>query len=352
MIRGLWWKLLGSLMFIYVLIGGLITPLKPGITSVTPSQATAGQQVTVQVSGYNTHFKSAADNKIWLKLDSTHLIGQSSIDIKTDQVLTATFVIPNDLPTTDQVATLTLIGDNTIDGSFVSPNALFVKRSTANSDTIDAKWMTGSNIVFHQVEGLRFPYRSILNETIRNTFFHVALWFAMFILLIIGLYHAIQYLRTKNLDSDIKSSSYNRIAILYGVLGIITGSIWAKFTWNTWWTSDVKLNMSAIAMLIYLAYLVLRNTSTDFDKRAKISAAYTIFAFAALIPLVFVIPRMTDSLHPGNGGNPALGGEDLDNTLRLFFYPSIIALILLGLWMSHLLIRYQRIREKVFLDKN
>jgi heme exporter protein C len=102
-------------------------------------------------------------------------------------------------------------------------------------------------------------------------------------------------------------------------------------------------------MLIYLAYLVLRGSSTDYDRRAKISASYSIFAFLALIPLVFVIPRLTDSLHPGNGGNPALGGEDLDNTLRLFFYPSIIALILLGIWMSQLLLRYEKLKQKVFL---
>jgi len=62
---------------------------------------------------------------------------------------------------------------------------------------------------------------------------------------------------------------------------------------------------------------------------------------------VFVIPRLTDSLHPGNGGNPALGGEDLDNTLRLFFYPSIIALILLGTWMASLLTRYERLKERI-----
>jgi heme exporter protein C len=169
----------------------------------------------------------------------------------------------------------------------------------------------------------------------------------MFIMLVQGLYFAIKYLRTSTYDCDIQSSAYNSVAIILGVLGLITGSVWAKFTWNTFWTTDVKLNMTAVAMLIYLAYFVLRNSTSDQDRRARISSAYSIFAFLALIPLVFVIPRLTDSLHPGNGGNPALGGEDLDNTLRLFFYPSIIALTLIGNWMATLVIRYVRLKDKM-----
>ncbi|MBK8626224.1 MAG: cytochrome c biogenesis protein CcsA [Saprospiraceae bacterium] len=235
-----------------------------------------------------------------------------------------------------------------MDGAFVQPNALFV---TLNDSTRigNGPWLSAALSNLNKSEGIKFPYRNILNETIRNTFFHVALWFAMFLLLIAGLYHAVMYLRTGLYDHDIQSASFNKIAILYGVLGLLTGSVWAKFTWNTFWTTDVKLNMTAIAMLIYLAYLVLRGSSSDHDRRAKLSASYSIFAFLALIPLVFVIPRLTDSLHPGNGGNPALGGEDLDHTLRMFFYPSIIALTMLGTWMATLLLRYERLKEKIFL---
>ena len=66
-----------------------------------------------------------------------------------------------------------------------------------------------------------------------------------------------------------------------------------------------------------------------------------------IIPLLFVIPRMTDSLHPGNGGNPAFGGEDLDNTMRMVFYPAVIAWTLLGLWISNILFRLKRVEERI-----
>ncbi|MBK8698066.1 MAG: cytochrome c biogenesis protein CcsA [Saprospiraceae bacterium] len=200
-------------------------------------------------------------------------------------------------------------------------------------------------------EGIRFPYRSILNETIRNTFFHVALWMAMFSLYLVGLYHAILYLRTSRKDHDLWSEAYNKAGILFGIMGIATGSLWARYTWGSWWTNDIKLNMATIAMFIYFGYVILRSSFTDEEKKARVSAVFSIFAFVALIPLVFVIPRLTDSLHPGNGGNPALGGEDLDHTLRLFFYPSIIALFLIGCWLAQLKFRLLKLSDRVLKNR-
>jgi heme exporter protein C len=345
--KGKWWKFSGAVIMIYVILVGMLTPLKPGITSTGPSSALAGKRVEMAVTGYNTHFKTAHNHRAWLKLDSLHTLPVSVIETQTETEATLVFDLPEAFPDGSKMRPLTLIVDNEEDGAFVQPNALFVTVSdtTANDASGWKKELAGQ---FHQPEYFRFPYRNILNETIRNTFFHVAIWFAMFILLIAGLYHAVMYLKTQQLEYDIRSSSYNKIAIMYGILGLLTGSVWAKFTWNAFWTTDVKLNMTAVAMLIYLAYLVLRGAGQDTDRRAKISASYSIFAFLALIPLVFVIPRMTDSLHPGNGGNPALGGEDLNNTLRIVFYPAIAGLTLLGIWMASLLIRYEKLKDNFF----
>jgi len=78
-----------------------------------------------------------------------------------------------------------------------------------------------------------------------------------------------------------------------------------------------------------------------------LTSVYNIFAFASIIPLLFVIPRLVDSLHPGNGGNPGFGGEDLDNTMRMAFYPAIIGMTLLGLWISDLRYRLAIIADKL-----
>jgi heme exporter protein C len=72
-----------------------------------------------------------------------------------------------------------------------------------------------------------------------------------------------------------------------------------------------------------------------------------LFAFAAFIPLIFVLPRLTDSLHPGNGGNPGFNAYDLDSQLRLVFYPAIIAWTLLGTWIATVRVRIRRLEREV-----
>jgi heme exporter protein C len=103
-------------------------------------------------------------------------------------------------------------------------------------------------------------------------------------------------------------------------------------------------------MLIYLAYILLRNSIADRQQKAKISSVYNIFAYAALIPLLFILPRLTDSLHPGNGGNPGFNAYELDGRLRMVFYPAVIGWSLLGLWMAELRIRLNFIKSKLNED--
>ncbi|MEZ4986277.1 MAG: hypothetical protein R2795_14760 [Saprospiraceae bacterium] len=92
-----------------------------------------------------------------------------------------------------------------------------------------------------------------------------------------------------------------------------------------------------------MAYFVLRSAFPDEGQQARIAAVYNIFAFAALIPLIYVLPRLTDSLHPENGGNPAFGSEDLDNTMRMVFYPAVLGWTLIGAWISSLLYRSRKL---------
>jgi len=158
----------------------------------------------------------------------------------------------------------------------------------------------------------------------------------------------VRYLSSNNLLFSTKAAAYARVGVLFGILGLITGAIWAKHTWGAYWSWDVKQNTAAVAVLIYMAYFVVRDSFDDFDKQARISSVYNIFAFAALIPLLFVIPRMADSLHPGNGGNPALGSNDLDNTMRMVFYPGVIAMMLIGAWIANLLWRINWLKLKRF----
>ncbi|WP_109832876.1 cytochrome c biogenesis protein CcsA [Reichenbachiella versicolor] len=200
-----------------------------------------------------------------------------------------------------------------------------------------------SILVYTLVGGLLMdvPRLNILNETIRNQYFHVCMWFGMILLFIGSLVNAIKYLSSNSLKHDIRSEAYASIGILFGILGIVTGMLWARYTWGDYWSGDPKQNGAAISILIYAAYFVLRSSFEDEIQRARISSVYNIFAFFAMIPLLFILPRMTDSLHPGSGGNPGFNFYDLDSKLRMVFYPAVIGWTLYGVWIASIKIRFE-----------
>jgi len=183
------------------------------------------------------------------------------------------------------------------------------------------------------------PRQPILNETIRNVYFHVPMWFGMMALMISSLTYSIKYLRQGQIQDDVYAVEYANVAIVFGVLGFITGSIWGNYTWGDPLPKDPKIIAVEVGLLIYSAYFVLRGSFEDEQKKARLSAVYNIFAFASFMPLVWILPRLTDSLHPGNGGNPAFGKYDMDSNMRMVFYPAILAWILVGVWIASLRIR-------------
>jgi heme exporter protein C len=212
-------------------------------------------------------------------------------------------------------------------------------------------------LLFYTVIGgllMPAPAREILHESIRNLFFHVCMWFGMMILLTTSVVYAIRYLRTQKLEHDIYSANFAKVGVLFGILGYATGIVWASYTWTEYASStqifsEPKLLGAAIALLVYFAYFVLRGSITDIDKKAKISAVYSIFAYIMLFPSIWILPRLLESLHPGRGGNPALNFNDLDGRLRLVFYPAIIGWTLLGVWITTLKIRLDLLKEKSIL---
>lgn len=201
----------------------------------------------------------------------------------------------------------------------------------------------------------KIPYLPALEETIRNLYFHVCMWFAMMILFGVSVVNAVKYLRTFNIKYDIYSRQYATVGILFGVLGYLTGAIWMSYTWadpnNPLFESfgalarEPKLIGAAVGLLIYFAYMVLRDSIQDMDKRARIGAVYNIFAFAMLFPSLWIVPRLLPSLHPGAEGNPAMNYKDISPEMRIIFYPAVMGWTLLGVWITTLKIRMSLIKE-------
>ena len=193
---------------------------------------------------------------------------------------------------------------------------------------------------------LPVPRMQILHETIRNLYFHVTMWFGMIIILTISIVNSIKYLSNQKISNDIIADEASKVGLLFGIAGCITGSLWAKYTWGAWWVADAKLNGAAISLLFYFAYQILRSSISDETNRARIAAVYNIFAYIMFIIFIMVLPRMVDSLHPGNGGNPGFGKYDLDKNMRIVFYPAIIGWTLIGVWIMNIGIRITNLNIK------
>lgn len=188
-----------------------------------------------------------------------------------------------------------------------------------------------------------------LQHTIRNAFFHIPMWLTQFVLVTVSLVYSIRYLRNPSVRNDLAAIEFARTGTVFGILGLLTGMIWARYTWGASWSNDPKQLGVAIALLIYLAYFVLRNSVTDIDKRARISAVYNIFAYFIYIPMIMVLPRMVESLHPGGKGvegNPGFNGDDLNTAMKYVVRPAYVGWALLGVWIATLRLRIRVLAEK------
>ncbi len=177
---------------------------------------------------------------------------------------------------------------------------------------------------------LATPQLSILEETARNLYFHVPMWFTLMAATLVSAYHSLRYLQTGKLERDVRAREAARLAVVFGVLGIVTGMMWARFTWyegtGKWWNFDPKQSMAAVLLLIYGAYFVLRDGIEVPMKRARIAAVYNLFAFVTMPFLLYVLPRQMASLHPGAEGNPAFS-EITAPIMRLVLYPAFAGFI-------------------------
>lgn len=344
----MWWKTLSAVIIVYVIIAGLVVPLKPGVAYVTPVSVKTGHSQRFTIHGYNSYYTTAPAGgiRLWLQYDSTKAVQGSNVQVQNDTTIEATFAFPDSLPQSGSSAMLNMIVDHPHDGVSLLPSAVEITIDTARMAPA-VSWNSQSVSSLHIVKDFSFPYRNVIYETIRNTYFHVPMWFALMFMFMASVVYSILYLRKPERDLDRKAVAFTETGLLFGVLGLVTGMLWAHYAWGAAWSNDIKQLMTAVALLVYLAYFILRSSFDEPEKGARLAAVYNIFAFASLVPLLYIVPRMFASLHPGSTGNPAFGSQDLDNTMRLVFYPAIIGFTLLGVWMARLRYRQLRLADKL-----
>lgn len=187
-----------------------------------------------------------------------------------------------------------------------------------------------------EVKGLGFSTRVF--------YFHVPIAWLTVLAFLISAFYSIMYLNKKEAVYDYKSESSARLGLLFSVLATISGSAWAKVTWGDFWNWDPRETSILILMIIYLAYFTLRSSIDEFDKRANLSAVYSLAAFATVPILVFLIPRIYESLHP----DPILnqrGKVEMSSTIRMIFFVSMTGFTILFFYLKEL-------NDKIILLKN
>ncbi len=226
------------------------------------------------------------------------------------------------------------------------------------------KYILGIILTFVIIAGITFPMVSSpqqwyefpiipgLEEKARNIFFHVPMAWVSVIAFLTSVVFSIQYLRTKDLQNDLKSVSAAGIGLVFCSLATVTGAIWAKFNWGEFWNWDPRETSIFILLLIYGAYFALRSAIDNDEKKAQLSAAYSIMAGLTVPFFIFIMPRMMSGLHPGSAGDPQGKGplfqsKGMASNMRVLFYVSGICFASLFFWMWRLRVRVESLIWKV-----
>ena len=185
------------------------------------------------------------------------------------------------------------------------------------------------------------PMEIIMGEVQRVFYFHVAAGWVGMLSFFLSMLFSIFYLYKQQKQWDLFAVSAVEIGLVFVTINIISGAIWARPIWNTWWTWDPRLTTAAIMLLIYSAYFILRNSLDDPSRQARFSAIYAIIGFAS-VPMTFLSIRFFRTIHPVliiSSDPAALGAMDMTQKMRATLLVSILAFSCL--FVSLLIHRYQ-----------
>lgn len=196
---------------------------------------------------------------------------------------------------------------------------------------------------------ITLPYIIGLEERARIIFFHVPMSWVAIIAYLISMIYAIGFLRSRNILSDDVSASAASVGTLFTVLATVTGSVWAKFNWGSFWNWDPRESSIFILLLIYAAYFLLRSAIDDPERKAKLSAIYSVLAFLTAPFLIFVLPRLVPGLHPGSADDTNAGpllspkSSDINPTKQIVFGLALFAFTMMYFWLMNLHVRTTRV---------
>ena len=184
-----------------------------------------------------------------------------------------------------------------------------------------------------------------LGATTRVLYFHIPAAWITVVALAWSMVHSILYLRRKRMEHDDHAAAAAELGLLFCIVATVSGSMWAKAVWHSYWNWDPRETSIFFLLLIYGAYLALRGSIENDERRARLSAVYSVIAFVTVPFLLFIVPRLYFSLHPDTIINTR-GKVDMDPRIRTAFYAMVIGFTGLFFWMLNLKVRLLRIERR------
>jgi len=184
-----------------------------------------------------------------------------------------------------------------------------------------------------------------LGPTTRVLYFHIPAAWITVVALAWSMLHSVLYLRRRRMDHDDHAAAAAELGLLFGIVATVSGSMWAKAVWHSYWNWDPRETSIFFLLLIYGAYLALRSSIENDERRARLSAAYSAVAFVTVPFLVFVVPRLYFSLHPDTVIN-ARGKVDMDPRIQLAFLAMLVGFTGLFFWVLSVKVRLSRLERR------
>lgn len=185
------------------------------------------------------------------------------------------------------------------------------------------------------------PMEAVMGNVQRVFYFHVAAGWVGMLGFLVAAIAGIVYLATARPKWDIVGLSAVEIGMVFAFINVVTGAIWARPIWNTWWTWDPRLTTATIMLLIYAAYLMLRSGIDDPNRRARFGAVYAIIGFIS-VPLTFFSARLFRTIHPVVIGTNQPGSTGAFDMTPLMLQTFLFSLFVFSVLFADLL--WHRIR--------
>src|SRR3989442_15632310 len=190
------------------------------------------------------------------------------------------------------------------------------------------------------------PVVPVLGDTTRVLYFHIPAAWVTVVALAWSMIQSVLYLAKRRIEHDDQAAASAELGMLFCIVATVSGSLWAKAMWGSYWNWDPRETSIFFLLLVYAAYLALRSAIEQEERRARLSAIYSALAFVSVPFLMFVVPRIYFSLHPDPIINPR-GKLDMDPRIRIVFFAMLAGFTGLYAWLQSLRVRVARLERRL-----